>query len=230
MARPICGSRSAPSQPDSLARAGIDPRPDRVDHQDVGEPQHDRGAARPRIRAPRGPSRRASAASGAPRRPRSPRMCSTSGIRPTSGCAAGSSKRTPPQASTVRAPVAAMAQQHRVVRRPSRRQLVDVAAGHAGGAGHAVRDVGGARARSRRPPSAVGAASRTLEPRLALGDEVEDRVVLGRHPEAPGRRQLAVAVEALDQPQVAQDLGQRVVRLGPRRLVDADRRQPRTIG
>ena len=33
-----------------------------------------------------------------------PRMCSTFGMSPTSGCASGSSKRTPPHASTVRAP------------------------------------------------------------------------------------------------------------------------------
>ena len=59
----------------------------------------------------------------------------------------------------------------------------------------------------------------TLQPGLAVGDEMEDRVVLRRQPEPPRGGQLAVAVEALDEPQIPQHFGQGVVRLGPGRLV-----------
>ena len=64
----------------------------------------------------------------------------------------------------------------------------------------------------------------TLQPGLAVGDEMEDGVVLGRQSQSPRRGQLAVAVEALDEPQIPQHFGQGVVRLGPGRLVQHRRR------
>ena len=45
-ARPICGSRSAPSHPVRASGISVDPRADRLDHQDIREPGQDGLAAR----------------------------------------------------------------------------------------------------------------------------------------------------------------------------------------
>ena len=81
-------------------------------------------------------------------------------------------------------------------------------------------------------PGRLGAG--TLQPRFAVGDEMEDGVVLRRQPEPPRGGQLAVAVEALDEPQIPQHFRHGVVRLSPGRLVQHGlpqrRRAGRTIG
>ena len=155
-------------------------------------------------------------------------MWSTCGIRPTSGCAAGSSKRTPPHASTVRAPVAAVAQQHRPSADRLVGQLVDVPAGDARGARDGVRH-----ARRDQQEVAVPRRVGALPGRSSQASPSATKWKMAwssaGSAEPPRRRQLAVAVEALDQPQIAQDLGQRVVRLGPGRLVQHDGLSRRSV-
>ena len=192
-----------------------------MDHQDVGEPQHHRGAARPRVQRLACPSRRASAAAGAPRRPRSARMCSTSGISADQRMR-GRILEAHAAAREHRArAVAAVAQQHRPSADRLVGQLVDVAAGARPGAldtecatpGATRHEVARDQPRRLVPGRSSQASPSATKWKTAWSSA-------GR-PEPPGRRQLAVAVEALDQPQIAQHLGQRIVRLGPGRLVAA---------
>jgi len=123
-----------------------------------------------------------------------------------------------PTAEVTRA-VAAVAQQHGPAADRLVGELVDVTAGHAGSARHAVLDAG------RDEQEVADLEAHRLDaglrqPGFAVGDEVEDGVVLRGQAQAPRGGQLAVAVEALDQPQIAQDLGQGVVRPGPGGFVE----------
>ncbi len=149
-----------------------------------------------------------------------PRMCSTFGMSPTSGCAAGILEAHAAARQHRARALAAVAEQHRPSADRLVGQLVDVATGHARAARHGMLD-----ARRDEEEVAEAQAGRlgagTLQPGLAVGDEMEDGVVLRRQPQPPRRGQLAVAVEALDEPQIPQHFGQGVVRLGPGRLVAA---------
>ena len=153
--------------------------PDGVDHRDVGEPQHHRGAAGPRVHAPPLPIaasmcriRKASPSSV-------PRMRSTSGMRPIERV------RDPDpriarrrDASTVRAPSPPWQEQHRPSADRSRRgSSWTLAAGHARAARHGMLDAGRDEeevARARAGRLGAGTPSQASPSR----DEAEDGVVL----------------------------------------------------
>ena len=210
IARPICGSCSAPSQPVRAAGSRLDPRADRLDHEDVGEPGDHRLAAGPQL-ARLGGHQRAACSASSPLAGRRPPTWMTGGRISTRLRAAGWSKRTAPQISVRRRAAAAVAEDLVAVARPARARgrgcpaparRARCAATWPAPCGTSARSPGC----SQRACAVVD-----LEQAAAGGDDVEPQVAGHRRQrQAPRRGELRAAVEGAVHPQEVQRLAERV--------------------